>query len=518
MEAMIKNKSKTQGMMITFFLMMIFPFVLVCIWSSQYIRNDTDLSFEGNLKRFTHNTSLESVSRSLDDIELVFKIFASHITPKDLEEYIHPEESVLNATVASMVNALKFFDNALFSDAKGNFRSYPEMDTSQLILEQREWYKSSMYKKYIEYSKPYQSNINTDNELKMIVTVSLNLFDNAMKKFGNVAFDLDLEAMSTMLKDLMVPFDGKFLVASRGGEVVISQVRNDLINKKVPLSWVNGATEQEGHFYDSQTRKYIFYRNFNNPDWVALTIVDKESYDAFSSKSQDMLGWVILTSVVIYGVGIFLCRIYIREIINRLYMSVNGITYDGKENSLERVYYSIKSSRDELKNSHNELNKVKRMSCEDPLTGVGTRRKLEEEIAVLLGNQTPFYFTIIDLDNFKHINDTFGHGVGDMVLKYVSKIGKAIMEPDYKIYRFGGEELVVIFPGDDYENYYELMETWRETVHQRHWREEGLHISFSGGMAAWQEGDSMSDILKRADDLLYAAKNSGKNAIFAQAS
>ena len=71
----------------------------------------------------------------------------------------------------------------------------------------------------------------------------------------------------------------------------------------------------------------------------------------------------------------------------------------------------------------------------------------------------------------------------------------------------------MIFPGVDYDSYYELMETWRDTVYQRNWREMELNVSFSGGMAAWKEGDSMSDILKRADDLLYAAKRSGKNVV-----
>ncbi|MGL5600920.1 MAG: sensor domain-containing diguanylate cyclase [Silvania sp.] len=513
MEALVKNKFKTQGIMVVFFLIMIFPFLLVSIWSYQYIRHDAETAFNNNLMRFTHNTALESVSRPLEEIGLIFEIVASRITPKDLDDYIAPQVSFLNATVASMVNSFKFFDNALLADANGNVKVYPEMDLTDFILHEREWYKDALYKTDIEYSTAYQTQWNSDNKTKTIITVSMNLYDDDLHKFGNIAFDLNLESMSTILQDVVVPNNGRFLVVSREGDIVMSQVARDLFNKKVPTSWIERAIEQQGNFYDPQTESFVFYRIYNNPDWVAFTVVDKASHAMFATKAQNMLGWVILVSLVIYAIAICLCRIYIREIINRLYISVNGIACEDGQSSLERIYYSIKNSRDELKHSHEELNEVKRISCEDPLTGIGTRRKLDEEMEALINNNTPFYFAIIDLDNFKSINDTFGHSVGDRVLKYTSKTGKAIMEPDYKLYRFGGEELVVIFPGVDYDSYYELMETWRDTVHQRNWREMELNVSFSGGMAAWKEGDGMSDILKRADDLLYAAKRSGKNVV-----
>lgn len=203
---------------------------------------------------------------------------------------------------------------------------------------------------------------------------------------------------------------------------------------------------------------------------------------------------------------ICLCRVYIRGIINRLYLSVTDITYDGETRDLERIYKNIK-------HSHAVLKEARRISDEDALTGIGTRRKFDEKVSELVQSNTPFYLAILDLDNFKKINDTYGHAVGDSVLKYVSNVGKSIVQPDYDVYRFGGEELVVLFPGGDYTSYLNLMDVWRQTISQRQWREADLTVSFSCGIARWEQGETVEAVIAKADKELYEAKNNGKNKI-----
>lgn len=114
---------------------------------------------------------------------------------------------------------------------------------------------------------------------------------------------------------------------------------------------------------------------------------------------------------------------------------------------------------------------------------------------------------------FGHQFRGYGHQVGDEVLKYVAKVGKGLLNAGDTLYRYGGEELVVIFTESNWDEAYAMLEAWRRIVSLREWREEELSVSFSGGFAAWQPGTSAEALFRHTDSLLYHAKRMGKNNI-----
>lgn len=489
------------------FIVMLLPFMMVSIWSFDYIRKDNIEMFEDNLTRFTHNTAMESVNRQLEEIEMVFQILNSRMTSKSIHEYIQNERDALNSTLASLVNTLTFFDAAIMSDNNDDYRIYPNVKIDNFEPSKQVWYPGVKQKNGIHYSEPYLDIIpNSKMAINQTITASMDLFDEKLLKYGNVAFDLDLYSMSAPLQDVVAPFKGKFLVAAKDGSVVMHANYREIFHQTVPLRWIENANDLEGNFYDEELQKFIYYRSFSDPFWVAFTIVDKAMYDEFISKAPQTLTCIVSICLIIYIILICLCRVYIRGIINRLYLSVTDITYDGEPRDLERIYKNIK-------HSHAVLKEARRISDEDALTGIGTRRKFDEKVSELVQSNTPFYLAILDLDNFKKINDTYGHAVGDSVLKYVSNVGKSIVQPDYDVYRFGGEELVVLFPGGDYTSYLNLMDVWRQTISQRQWREVDLTVSFSCGIARWKQGETVQAVIAKADKALYEAKNNGKNKI-----
>ncbi|MFZ3391284.1 sensor domain-containing diguanylate cyclase [Buttiauxella gaviniae] len=505
----VSKKSGTVNRLLTvLFVVMLIPFMMVSIWSFEHIHKDNIDFFDENLIRFTHNTAMESVNHQLEEIDIVFQILNSRMTYEGTQEFINEEKGGLHSIIASIVNTLSFFDAAVISDINNNYRTYPDVKEKDYFPSKRPWYPSIKNQKGIHYSEPYPDILAGSGDPEgRTITVSMNLFNEELQKYGNIGFDLDMDTMSSALKNVVVPFDGKFLVASKDGSVIMNANIKDIFRKRVPLRWIENSVDLEGHFYDRETNKYIYYRSFTEPYWVAFTVVDKEKHNEFIDEAPRALIYIITVCLIIYIILLCLCRVYIREIISRLYMGVNGINYDGQTQDLEKIYTKIK-------NSHIELKEIRRVSGEDALTGIGTRRKFDDRMAELINSHSPFYLAILDLDNFKRINDTFGHAVGDSVLKYVSKTGKAIIEPDYDIYRFGGEELVVLFHGGEYDVYFDLLETWRKTICQRQWRETVLNVSFSCGIARWQPGESAQDIITKADKALYEAKHSGKNAIY----
>jgi len=166
----------------------------------------------------------------------------------------------------------------------------------------------------------------------------------------------------------------------------------------------------------------------------------------------------------------------------------------------------------------------------DILTGVLSRRAFEQELAKL-GRQ--YCIAMVDIDHFKRVNDTYGHDVGDEVLKMVSSILKKISYRA-RTFRYGGEEFAIIFPGQELAEVVPVLERVRKAVERRPFilRAEDrpkkkpekitgssagrgqLNITVSIGVA--QKTDSLKtpmDVVKRADEALYRSKNNGRNRV-----
>ncbi|WP_376894465.1 GGDEF domain-containing protein, partial [Aeromonas salmonicida] len=112
----------------------------------------------------------------------------------------------------------------------------------------------------------------------------------------------------------------------------------------------------------------------------------------------------------------------------------------------------------------------------------------------------------------KRINDTYGHPIGDAVLKRTAQLGNQLLEEHATLCRFGGEEFVAIFEQTDIASAQQLMELWRASMGQQDWREPGLSVSFSGGIAESLDTPPGS-VMARADAALYQAKQTGKNRL-----
>ena len=130
-----------------------------------------------------------------------------------------------------------------------------------------------------------------------------------------------------------------------------------------------------------------------------------------------------------------------------------------------------------------------------------------------MNDHQPFALALVDIDNFKSINDTWGHLNGDIVLRNVAREGLQIFQPlQISLYRYGGEEFAVIFTGEHIANAPAILESWRLNIAQRTWREEGLMVTFSAGLGEWNM-EPLEQLVVSVDEALYKAKQQGKNRI-----
>jgi diguanylate cyclase (GGDEF)-like protein len=118
---------------------------------------------------------------------------------------------------------------------------------------------------------------------------------------------------------------------------------------------------------------------------------------------------------------------------------------------------------------------------------------------------------MLDIDNFKSVNDTYGHNMGDEVLKLVSiQIRKHIRRDDI-LGRIGGEEFLIVLQNTPLEDACQKAEELRKNIEDMRWDINDLHVTISGGVHTYKQGDSLDEFLDEADKLLYQAKNSGRN-------
>ncbi|MBA5760828.1 sensor domain-containing diguanylate cyclase [Vibrio sp. 404] len=151
----------------------------------------------------------------------------------------------------------------------------------------------------------------------------------------------------------------------------------------------------------------------------------------------------------------------------------------------------------------------------DFLTGLLNRRGLENRINALETENISGSIAIFDIDFFKHINDSYGHEVGDIILVQFSKLCAAKMNSEFTLSRTGGEEFIVLMP---YLNQYQAKqycEQLRESVEKAPFfvRHLDINITVSIGIAYFSGADRMTSALSNADDALYKAKNTGRNRV-----
>lgn len=163
---------------------------------------------------------------------------------------------------------------------------------------------------------------------------------------------------------------------------------------------------------------------------------------------------------------------------------------------------------------------LKEMSRRDELTKVYNRRyimkKLEDEIIRSKLENCPLSIALLDIDNFKKVNDTFGHLFGDEVLiRFSNVIRKNLRKTDY-LGRIGGEEFIIIFSNAVLDDGYNILFRVKEKMNSIFWEKEKLSVTFSAGLFEVDHGEeeySCKNVIKLIDNLMYRAKKCGKNCI-----
>ncbi|UUV18154.1 diguanylate cyclase [Fusobacteria bacterium ZRK30] len=212
--------------------------------------------------------------------------------------------------------------------------------------------------------------------------------------------------------------------------------------------------------------------------------------------------------------------------------------YDGKVASHENNLYNVRFHKVAFKNDNGEVTgligavfditkevmqekHLEKLASYDELTGIYNRRKgmlvLENRINQSKYDKLPFSVVMMDIDHFKKINDTYGHGYGDEILKVISQILKKNLRDQDIVFRHGGDEFIYFLPKLGRKKAFLVSERIRRSILERfenHEKKICRDLSASFGIAVFpNDGNIVDKLVNKADDAMYKVKISGRNGV-----
>ncbi len=179
----------------------------------------------------------------------------------------------------------------------------------------------------------------------------------------------------------------------------------------------------------------------------------------------------------------------------------------------------VDEAEQEVARLQNELAETSEMVRHDQLTGALNRKGLEEtldrELARAQRRATPICVALLDVDNFKTLNDTYGHQTGDDALIHLARVIRETMRPHDTLARYGGEEFLIILPDTPLTDAVSAVTRLQRELTKRFFlhKNEKLLITFSAGVTAFRAGEPRNEAVARADAAMYQAKKAGKNRV-----
>ena len=210
----------------------------------------------------------------------------------------------------------------------------------------------------------------------------------------------------------------------------------------------------------------------------------------------------------------------VNVIVDQMIGETKALVKSGK-----RLQTRMKVSSDDLKQLQQDLEISQQEAQTDALTALINRRGLEKKLEMerirARQNNSSFSIIMVDIDHFKKVNDSFGHLVGDSLLRGIAALLKSHLRRNDIAARYGGEEFLILLPETTIDGAKAVGEKIRTSLSTKEWKlketgESMGNITVSMGIALYKQNEPEQNLIKRADDALYLAKNKGRDRIITQ--
>jgi diguanylate cyclase (GGDEF)-like protein len=312
-----------------------------------------------------------------------------------------------------------------------------------------------------------------------ILKKSLDAFEADIKQFDRPYFLIDPDGIVVLTNRPEMSFRALWPLSAEKNLALVREFgklndRPMMAREIVDATWIN---------FDGE-RNYVRRRFANHSQWSLVIL--KPTHEIFANR---VLG-IIVTLLVALMTLIYLF---------------------GKERWIhDNVQIDKRLQLQELARD------LRFQATTDPLTGLSNRLKFNQAIVTEMSrsmrHETSLCLVLYDVDNFKTVNDTHGHQIGDKVLIELSRLVASLLRNTDLLARWGGEEFVILAPGSDGEKGYQAAERLRNAIEQVEFDAIGK-ITCSFGVAQYVYGATAETLISRADDALYRAKLNGRNRV-----
>jgi len=430
-----------------------------------------------------YENELIGLTKAIDNSESLNKIVdkKNKVARERIQQALHLMPDVMSLTIADM---------------EGNYFRLPALSKKQLAMDydprKRSWFiQYANFSERVYYQAPTTDFFSGSD----LIYLSAPVFNKNSRQSGVISTSISPKRICRLLTQFSSPVQGQvYITDAQGKRIICGNSHAELFVPVVKA--VNGLINDEG------LDKTFIYRKLPHSDWYIVNEIDNKTFSALVMKETIRIVYGMIFSIFV----LVLIWIGMRAVFAHIHRSLTysmGGTRISKEASLAELLGGIVERRNQLKLD----------SMRDALTGLLNRRIFDLSCHNKIAKGAPFSMALIDIDNFKQINDTWGHVVGDVVLRQVSKLALDVLKTDNtQIFRYGGEEFAILFANMDVQAAWEALEMLRKKVEQQSWEQPELQVSFSAGLAAYQQQGAEA-FLKVVDNRLYEAKRAGKNRI-----
>ncbi|TSI08685.1 GGDEF domain-containing protein [Lysinibacillus sp. BW-2-10] len=439
-------------------------------------------------------------------LNLAKTIGTENFTQEDMDKWIRANSS--------------YFNSIFSADDTGVVQMMSPLDAGKSIMIGMK-IEDDMMKQFLKEKKPIVSNPYISQAGNYLILISHPIFDETGTYKGLVAGTVYIYGDNSLMRllakhDLLD--DSSSFVVDQNGMIIFhkdpSKVNTQLDNQVI----LNKLTNKKGGSIQSSDNAgndyFTGYAYMPNTGWgivsqTPVTIMNQPlkelSIKMIVNSLPLLIILLVLTVLVANRIASPLTRLaeFSRQSITKgnTHETTNKIHIKSKITEVKQLYYDIQEHLQILTDQNQK----------DGLTGLANRRTFDSQIKEWVDHQIPFSLIMLDIDRFKKVNDTYGHLVGDDVLKFLAKLLQESCRTNDRCFRYGGEEFIILLKNIDANQAYDIAERLRIKIEQTV-SPTGEPINISLGITSFKENDiHPTPIIERADTALYHSKETGRN-------
>lgn len=515
---MENNKIKLQYLIIGVALLAFMLTSIVSIWSG-YKLNKENLGESAKVTNRVYAQKVaETANNYLAEQQKLLTVNAQYISTRmDDQKYLEQHADFIRSQTSAF-NSIAIVNR----DALVLATSPQSLDLVGVKLT-AEATKKAIQEKRPMISQPYES---VSGRLILFVTVPI--FTKENEYLGLIGGTIYLKEKNVLYELLGVhPYDSQstVYVVDQNGTVIYDERKKNIARDLPENPIIKQAIQEKrtGTIKGENTNNkmaFAGYAPIENADWM---IIAQSPATVVEAPASNMLKKMLLVAFPFLLISLIIV-IFLAYRIAKPLQKLAELTESSKskyeENNFKSVqawYYEVIQLKDALIQSfsylHEQVSDLTGKSQKDGLTGLFNRRTLDDRLMEWTKEEKNYALIMFDVDHFKNVNDTYGHDVGDEVLRFIAAVMLQHTRPTDSCYRFGGEEFVILLPNTSRDEAYHIAERLRQHFESTN-SPTSQPIYISAGISEYpSDGMVGNDMIKKADELLYEAKRNGRNQV-----